>query len=100
MALVVQHPKITGAQTSQSKETGVAESSYIQAIAYDSAVLQLTVTLKNGGQYTFFNVYPQTHEDFIQAPSKGKFFATVIKGKYSSSRPINKNVGRSKKNAI
>lgn len=103
MALVVQHPKISGqSKVIQSRETPVGESQVIQNIKHDSQSLQLTVTMKNGAQYLYSNVYPQVYEDFVQSKSKGRFFSEVIKGKYPSDRSINKNTGPSakRKNAI
>lgn len=101
MALIIQHPKINQSQGVESKETAVGDSTLIQSIKHDSQSLQLTVTMKNGAQYLYFNVYPQTYEDFVQSKSKGKFFSGVIKGKYPSDRSINKNTGPNpKKNAF
>src|SRR5436190_2195456 len=96
MAIIVQHPDIAKAlqPASQMKELPVVESSFIQNFSYDSTNFQLTVTMKNGGQYTHWYFYPGMWEQLIQSPSKGKFYADVIKGKHPSTRIVNKTVGK------
>lgn len=95
MALVITHPAIAkqGQQTGKS-ELPIGDSSYLMHIAYDAQAMQMTVTMKNGAQYLYFQVYPQTMESFIQSQSKGKFYAEQIRGKHQSSRTVNKSVGR------
>lgn len=95
MALIVQHPKIQQSQTQGGKrDEPVAHSSFIQNISYDSQSLQLTVTMKSGGQYQYFYVMPNVAEDFIQARSKGEYYSKIIRGKHQSTRTISKNIGK------
>lgn len=95
---------IIGHQSQKQKAEGITDmaigdSSFIQNIKYDPTNLQLTVTMKNGGEYVHFHVYPQIVDSFITSPSKGKFYSQAIKGKYASTNSINKNIGRITKNA-
>lgn len=75
-------------------EFPIGDSSFLQKIKYDPAAFQLTVTMKNGAEYVHFQVFPATVDAMIQAPSKGKFYASEIKGKSPSANIINKNVGK------
>lgn len=95
MALVVQHPSTAPKQ----KQSGITElvvddSSFLQHLKYDAANLQLTVTMKTGAQYIHWYVYPMTFNQMIESPSKGEFYAKVIKGRNPSTRTISKNIGK------
>lgn len=93
MASINQHPAM---QQSQGKllEIPIGDSSFLQHFKYDAASFQLTVTMKNGSQYIHFYVYPGTVDQLIQAPSKGKFYADNIKGKYPGARTVSKGAGK------
>lgn len=100
MATVTQNPALASSP-SKVREEPIGDSSFIQKIKYDSAQLQLTVTMKNGSEYVHFMVYPATVDQFMQSPSKGSFYAKNIKGKGLSTRIISKTTGpRLKKHAI
>lgn len=91
------HPNLAPAKAKGIRESGVPESSFIQYLKYDEDNLQLTVTMKNGGEYTYFRVYPAIADDFFKSPSKGSYFANVIKGKNPNVKVVDKNIGRIKK---
>jgi len=94
MASIVQSNQPSAQETSKGvKEMPVEQSSFLQHIKYDQQNFQLTVTMKNGGQYTHFYVYPSMVDEFMRSPSKGKFYADVIKGKHPANRIIDKTIG-------
>lgn len=72
----------------------IGDSSFLQHVAYDASSFQMTVTMKNGAQYLYFMVYPQTFEQWTQAQSKGDFYSKVVKGQHQSTRTIDKNIGK------
>lgn len=96
MAIVVQNPALTKNQkaTSHMREMPIAKSQFLQNVSYDPKNLQMTVTMKNGAQYVYSQVNPGVMEDFIKAGSKGEFYSKVVKGQYSASRQITKNIGK------
>ena len=55
------------------------ESSTIRAVAYRPKASELFVEFKNGGQYIYFGVAKKTFNEFIEADSKGQYFAQNIK---------------------
>ncbi|MDI3440741.1 KTSC domain-containing protein [Erwinia sp. V90_4] len=57
-------------------------SSKITSISYFSLEKVLEVAFVNSLTYQFIKVSEKTHNDFITAKSKGRFFDGVIKGKY------------------
>ena len=62
----------------------VANSSNISKIAYTEETQSLDVTFTGSGRsYTYFCYPPDDWEKFKTSPSKGKFFATFIKNKFS-----------------
>lgn len=58
------------------------ESSFIVAIAYYPNAAVLEIKMKNGKKYTFMGVPEHVYEEFKNAPSKGKFFNSIIKNRY------------------
>lgn len=100
MAIVVQHEAVSQqAEASQIRKVPIGDSSFIQEVSYDPSTFQMTVTMKNGAQYIHWYVYPAIFDSMMQSPSKGKFYAEVIKGKHPSTRTITKNVGKAVKKA-
>lgn len=70
------------------------QSSFLQQFKYDDKTFQLTVTMKTGAQYVYNSVDPATFNDLMEAPSKGKFYADYIKGRFGmANRVVDKNVG-------
>jgi len=57
-------------------------SSRITSISYFSLEKVLEVAFVDSLTYQFIKVSEKTHNDFITAKSKGRFFDGVIKGKY------------------
>jgi hypothetical protein len=95
MALVVQHPTIAKLfKPAKLQELPIADSKFLQNVSYDPDNSQMTVTMKNGAQYVYFNIPPGTMEDFAESKSKGKFYADNIRGQASSQRTIDKTVGK------
>ena len=62
------------------KMFAVTDSSVIREIAFDNGTL--TVKFIQNRTYYFPNIPYSLFEDFINAPSKGKFFNEHIKNKY------------------
>ncbi len=62
------------------------ESSNIAAIAYIKEAGQLMVQFSSGSVYAYSDVPEQVYQDFLDASSKGKFFAEHIKGKYETEK--------------
>lgn len=84
-------------QISGNEEMAIEQSSFLQAASYIPASNQLIITFKNGGQHSYFMVFPNIWQAFKEAPSKGKFYAENIKGKYGSQKIVDKTVGASVK---
>ncbi len=55
------------------------ESTQIAGIGYDGLSKTLAVKFKGGSVYHYANVETQLFDDFMAAPSKGKFFGEKIK---------------------
>jgi hypothetical protein len=97
MALVRQ-PHSTPSQSASPKlSMPIAESSFLMNVDYDPQNLQMTVTMKNGGQYIYHYVYPNVFQQFQESHSKGEFYAKVIRGKMPGTRIVNKTTGPSAK---
>jgi len=95
MAQIIQHPAIAAAQgKSQKTDMPIADSSFLQHVEYDAQNLQMTITTKSGAQYIYFQVYPQVMQDFIKAPSKGSFYAKMVKGLHPQTTIISKSIGK------
>lgn len=62
------------------------KSSNIVSIGYDEVNAILEVEFARSGVYKYFNVPKKVYEAFLNAPSKGKFLFSNIKGKYKFSK--------------
>jgi lysyl-tRNA synthetase class 2 len=62
------------------------ESTAIRAIRYDEERQRLLVRFIDGDEYAYVGVPGEVHRSFVEADSKGGFFAAEIRGKY----PYNK----------
>lgn len=62
------------------------DSSAITSVGYDPARETLELEFSSGNVYRYFGVPQEIYEDFLQAPSKGQFFGTFIRGQYDSAR--------------
>lgn len=61
-------------------------SSLAEAIGYDEEAEILQIEFSNGSVYQYYDVEPETWEDFQNSPSKGLFYNSEIKGYYESDR--------------
>ena len=57
-------------------------STEIEWIGYEQKRNMLQVEFIEGGTYQYDNVPSVVYEDFLNAPSHGRFFETEIKGHY------------------
>ena len=62
------------------------ESEAIRAINYDAERAKLFVTFNDGDLYVYVGVPGEVHRSFLDADSKGRFFAYEIRDQY----PYNK----------
>ena len=62
------------------------QSSNLRSVGYDSVTKILEIEFHSGGIYQYSNVPPNVYSDLINAPSKGKYFASYIKDKYSTRK--------------
>lgn len=62
------------------------ESEAIRDIRYDEARAKLFVTFHDGDEYVYVGVPGEVHRSFVDADSKGRFFAFEIRDQY----PYNK----------
>lgn len=60
----------------------VTNSSVFNEIAYDEKNYYLRIKMKTGMEYIYDNVPLSVWEGFKNAPSKGNYYATNIRGKY------------------
>lgn len=60
-------------------------STIVTSIGYDESTLALRVQFKNG-IYDYWGVPKHIFLNFLNAPSKGKFYARFIKGHYPCQR--------------
>ena len=60
----------------------VTNSSVFNEIAYDEKNYYLRIKMKTGMEYIYDNVPLSVWEGFKNAPSKGSYYATNIRGKY------------------
>ncbi len=61
-------------------------SSSIRAIGYDPAERVLEIEFRSGGVYQYFGVPPEVYQEFMGAPSKGKFFEEHLRDEFRYSR--------------
>lgn len=61
-------------------------SSNIISVGYDEPSQTLEVEFANGSVYQYYNVGSVLHEEFMMAPSKGKFLNVYIRNAYPYSR--------------
>jgi len=62
------------------------ESTAIRDIRYDEERSKLFVTFSDGDEYVYVGVPGEVHRSFLDADSKGRFFAFEIRDQY----PYNK----------
>jgi hypothetical protein len=54
----------------------------IRAIDYDPPSRTLLVIFIDGGGYAYADVPPELYADFLEAESKGRFFAERVRGRF------------------
>lgn len=62
------------------------ESSIISGVRWVDG--NLYIRFNAGSMYVYYDVHEETYEQLVNAPSKGEFFVSNIKGKYEYSRLI------------
>lgn len=62
------------------------QSKDIAIIGYDQKKRLLEVAFRSGGVYHYSDVPEDIFRSFVNAPSKGTFFASAIKDQYSASK--------------
>lgn len=62
------------------------ESSTIARFKYSSDKMMLTVEFQKGGRYEYYDVPESVFEGMKAAPSKGKYLAQSIKGRFRYAR--------------
>lgn len=60
-------------------------SSMISRIAYDEEAETLSIWFRDSGRYVYFGVPPAAYEGLRTAPSAGRYFNGLIKGRYRCS---------------
>lgn len=60
-------------------------SSSIALIGYEADSLTLRVVFHDGKTYDYHGVPPLIANQFLNAPSKGRYYAGFIKGRFPSS---------------
>lgn len=60
------------------------DSSHINDVEWSGGVL--TVQFKDGGVYEYYDVPNGTFQEFLAAPSKGRFFKESIKGVFEYAK--------------
>jgi hypothetical protein len=63
-------------------EHTVVESSLVHSVGYDPQTAMLEVQLQDGDIYRYYDVEPETYEEFLEAPSKGRYFNDHIRDAY------------------
>lgn len=58
------------------------ESTTLAAIAYDDVREILQLEFRSRAVYQYFGVAAEVHEALLRAPSKGRYFNRVIRGRY------------------
>jgi len=61
-------------------------SSSIVSVGYDPASETLEVEFQSGAVYQYYNFNQSIYDEFMSAPSKGKFLAYQIKNAFPYSR--------------
>jgi hypothetical protein len=62
------------------------ESSNIKMVGFDADKSELHIKFNTGAEYAYLGIARDTFDNLMDAPSKGKFFAAEIKGKYEYRR--------------
>lgn len=63
----------------------VESSTGMTSIGYDPETSELFVNFKNG-RYTYRDVPQTVFDEFLAAPSKGKYFVATVRNRYQFSK--------------
>ena len=69
------------------------ESTTLSTIAYDEARDLLQLEFCSGAIYQYFDVPAAMHAELLHAPSKGRYFNQVIRGRFSYARAAGAQTG-------
>lgn len=61
-------------------------SSTLRSADYDNRTATLLIMFHHGGRYRYHGVPRTVYDALLQAPSKGSYFDSHIKGRYTFSR--------------
>ena len=61
-------------------------SSNINTVHYDNHHSLLSITFNDGSVYNYANVSPEKYKALMNAPSKGSYLHSHIKGKYATTK--------------
>ncbi len=75
-------PQPHGPVEPEDQGTAPLPSSAIRALSYDAQTRTLFVTFVDGDLYAYRGVEPEAYAAFQAAPSKGRFFARRVRGRY------------------
>ncbi|MFC9325164.1 KTSC domain-containing protein [Kitasatospora sp. NPDC057015] len=62
------------------------ESSALRSVGYDAANRVLEIEFVSGAVYSYAGVPDRVHEELMEAPSHGRCFGRVIRGRYPYRR--------------
>ena len=60
----------------------MVESTTLLSLAYDEARELLQLEFRSGSTYSYFGVPSAVHEGLLEAPSKGSYFNSAIRGRF------------------
>lgn len=64
-------------------KTTILESTTLATVAYDAARALLQVEFVDRAVYQYFGVPAEVHDALLRAPSKGRFFNSAIRGRFT-----------------
>ena len=67
-------------------EMQYVDSTNVEAIGYDEARQELHVRFLESGSYVYLEVPEAVFTEFLQAPSKGRYLNSHVKGVYSFAK--------------
>ena len=62
------------------------KSSNIADVSYDAQSNTMSVTFRDGSTYNYFDVPQEAYMRFMDAASKGSYFASYIKNNFSHTK--------------
>jgi hypothetical protein len=71
----------------------VVESTTLATVAYDDARELLRLEFRSRAIYQYFGVPPAVHQALLEAPSLGRYFNRVIRGRFPYSLVSNLQAG-------